>query len=82
MLLIEALRSLGIAPSNTVTPDLLSARLVSPRGCFFTTPTFHYETLRNAGYILANCADRNEVLETVKIIAGGDVQSDCAPLPM
>ena len=51
------------------------AQAVSPRGRFFTTPTFHYETLRNAGYILANCADLGEVLETVKVIAEGDVQS-------
>ena len=51
------------------------AHAVSPRGSFFTTPTFHYETLRNAGYILANCADLGEVLETVKVIDEGDVQS-------
>ena len=48
---------------------------LSPRGRFFATPTFHYETLRNAGYILANCADLGEILETVKVIAEGDVQS-------
>ncbi len=52
-----------------------AAQAASPRGRFFTTPTFHYETLRNAGYILANCADLGEVLETVKVIAEGDVQS-------
>ena len=51
------------------------AQAVSPRGRFFTTPTFHYETLRNAGYIVSNCADLGEVLETVKVIAEGDVQS-------
>jgi dienelactone hydrolase len=48
---------------------------VSPRGRFFANQTFHYETLRNAGYILANCADLGEVLETVKVIAEGDAQS-------
>ena len=48
---------------------------VSPRGHFFANQTFHYETLRNAGYILSNCADLGEVLETVKVITEGDVQS-------
>jgi hypothetical protein len=51
------------------------AQALSPKGRFFTTPTFHYEMLRNAGYILANCADLGEVLKTVKVIAQGDVQS-------
>src|SRR6516162_4488907 len=51
------------------------AQAVIPRGRFFANQTFHYETLRNAGYILANCADLGEVLETVKVIAEGDVQS-------
>jgi len=51
------------------------AQAVSPRGRFFATQTFHYETLRNAGYIVSNCADLGEVLETVKVIAEGDVQS-------
>jgi hypothetical protein len=53
------------------------AQAVSPRGRFFANPTFHYETLRNADYILANCADPGEVLETVKVIGEGDVQSWC-----
>ncbi len=51
------------------------AQAVSPRGRFFANPTFHFETLRNAGYIVSNCADLGEVLETVKVIAEGDVQS-------
>ena len=51
------------------------APVVIPRGRFFANQTFHYETLRNAGYILANCADLGEVLGTVKVIAEGDVQS-------
>ena len=46
-----------------------------PRGLFFSNPTFHFETLRNAGYILSNCADLSEILETVKVIAEGDAQS-------
>src|SRR5215469_11411180 len=46
-----------------------------PKGRFFANQTFHFETLRNAGYILSNCADLSEVLETVKAIAEGDVQS-------
>jgi len=48
---------------------------LSPRGLFFSNPTFHFETLRNAGYILSNCADLSEILETVKVIADGDAQS-------
>jgi hypothetical protein len=51
------------------------AQAVSPRGRFFANQTFHFETLRNAGYILANCTDLGEVLETVKVIAEGDAQS-------
>jgi len=51
------------------------AQAVSPRGRFFADQEFHYETLRNAGYIASNCADLSEVLETVKVITEGDVQS-------
>ncbi|MGB0036812.1 MAG: alpha/beta fold hydrolase [Candidatus Acidiferrales bacterium] len=51
------------------------AQAVSPRGRFFADQTFHFETLRNAGYIASNCAELGEVLETVKVIAEGDVQS-------
>ena len=62
--------------SETKPP--LNAQAVSPRGRFFANPTFHFETLRNAGYILSNCADLGEILETVKAIAEGDAQSWCA----
>ena len=51
------------------------AQAVSPRGFFFANPTFHFETLRNAGYIVSNCADLSEMLETVKIVSEGDIQS-------
>src|SRR5271166_6195238 len=51
------------------------AQSVSPRGCFFATQEFHYQTLRNAGYIASGCAELGEVLETVKVIVEGDVQS-------
>jgi len=51
------------------------APAVSPRGRFFANPTFHFETLRNAGYIISNCADLGEILETVKVISEGDAQS-------
>ncbi len=37
-------------------PEAGPAQAVSPRGRFFATQTFHYEALRNAGYILA-CYD-------------------------
>ena len=46
----------------------------SPRGRFFANQTFHYETLRNAGYILLQCADLGEMLETTKEITEGDLQ--------
>jgi hypothetical protein len=41
---------------------------VSLRGRFFTNQTFHFETLRNAGYALSQCADLGEMLETTKHI--------------
>jgi hypothetical protein len=47
----------------------------SPRGRFFANQTFHYETLRNAGHILSQCADLGEMLETTKQITEGDLQS-------
>ena len=52
-----------------------SPQAFSPRGRFFADPTFHYETLRNAGYIFSQCADLGEVLETTKEITEGDLQS-------
>jgi pimeloyl-ACP methyl ester carboxylesterase len=48
---------------------------VSPRGRFFTNQTFHFETLRNAGYALSQCADLGEILETTKQITEGDLES-------
>ncbi len=59
--------------SATATTD--PAQAVSPRGRFFANQTYHFETLRNAGYILANCADLGEILETVKVITEADAQS-------
>src|SRR3974377_8647 len=51
------------------------AQSLTPRGLFFANPTFHFETLRNAGYIVSNCADLGEIFETVKVISEGDPQS-------
>src|ERR1700752_2264050 len=48
---------------------------ISPRGRFFTDQTFHFETLRNAGYALSQCADLGEMLETTKQITEGDLES-------
>src|ERR1700746_1059131 len=48
---------------------------VSPRGRFFADQTFHFETLRNAGYALSQCADLGEMLETTKQITEGDLES-------
>jgi len=69
-----------VAKGNSMTntsavPDASPAQAVSPIGRFFANQTFHFETLRNAGYIVSNCADLGEVLETVKVITEGDVQS-------
>jgi pimeloyl-ACP methyl ester carboxylesterase len=52
-----------------------TAQAVSPRGRFFANPMFHFETLRNAGYVVSNCADLGEILETVKVISEGDPES-------
>ena len=46
-----------------------------PKGLFFNTQTFHFETLRQSGYIFSNCADLSEILETVKLIAENDTDS-------
>ena len=46
-----------------------------PRGRFFADQTFHFETLRNAGYAFSQCADLGEVLETTKQITEGDLES-------
>ena len=51
------------------------AQAVNLNGRFFTDKTFHFETLRNAGYIFSQCADLSEILETTKLIAEGDVES-------
>ncbi len=59
----------------SAVPEADPAQAMSPRGRFFANQTYHFETLRNAGYILANCADLGEVLETVKVISEGDAQS-------
>src|ERR1700758_3250885 len=48
---------------------------VSPRGRFFADQTFHFETLRNAGYAFSQCADLGEMLETTKQITEGDLES-------
>ena len=68
-LMARAGRSSDAAPAATGP-----TQTVSPRGRFFANPTFHFETLRNAGYILSNCADLGEILETVKVISEGDAQ--------
>ena len=61
--------------NTSAVPEAGPVQAVSPRGRFFANPTFHFETLRNAGYIVSNCSDLSEVLETVKGITEGDAQS-------
>src|SRR5215472_16386633 len=69
-LLAQAAKSIDAAPAATGP-----TQAVSQRGRFFANPAFHFETLRNAGYVASNCADLGEILETVKVIAEGDVES-------
>lgn len=45
-----------------------------PKGRFFGNQTFHFETLRGAGYSQSGGAEIGEILETVKEIAEGDMQ--------
>jgi len=61
--------------NTSAVPEAGPMQAVSPRGRFFANQTFHFETLRNAGYILSNCADLGEILETVKVIDESDVRS-------
>ena len=44
-------------------------------GRFFKNQTFHFETLRATGYVTAGGAEIGEVLETVKTVEEGNVQS-------
>ena len=44
-------------------------------GRFFKNQTFHFEALRALMETTAGCADIGDVLETVKLITDGDVQS-------
>ena len=67
---VPAAQSSEAAPAATGP-----TQAVSQRGRFFANPAFHFETLRNAGYVASNCADLGEILETVKVIAEGDVES-------
>jgi pimeloyl-ACP methyl ester carboxylesterase len=62
--------STSAVPATGETPAVLKGN-----GRFFKNQTYHFETLRNAGYILSGCADLGEVLETVKLITEGDAQS-------
>jgi pimeloyl-ACP methyl ester carboxylesterase len=50
-------------------------RINQGNGRFFDNQTYHYETLRAAGYIPAGGAEIGEILETVKLITEGDAQS-------
>jgi len=62
--------------SNAIETAVAAAKQrVVPRGRSFANQTFQYETVRNAGYILANCADLGEILEAVELIDEGDTES-------
>jgi len=56
-------------PANV--PVALSAQPVSLQGRLFANQTFHFETLRNAEYILSECADLGEILERIQLIPEG-----------
>ena len=60
--------------SASAAPEAGPAQAVSPRGRLFATPTFHYDVWKWPDN-LAICTDLGEVLETVKVIAEGHVQS-------
>jgi len=47
----------------------------SGNGRFFADQTFHFETLRNAGYAFSQCSDLGEVLATTTQIREGDLES-------
>jgi len=51
------------------------AQAFRPRGRFFANQTFHFETLRKAGYAFSQCADLGEMLETTKQITEGDPET-------
>jgi len=61
--------------NERATVEASYVQAVRPRGRFFTDQTFHFETLRNAGYAHAQCADLGEMLETTKQITEGDLES-------
>jgi len=61
--------------NESATLNASPVQAVSPRGRFFADQTFHFETLRNAGYATAQCADLGEMLEATKHITEGDLES-------
>jgi pimeloyl-ACP methyl ester carboxylesterase len=65
-------------PSITLVPGPNAVPQPAMRlgiGRFFVTENFHFQTLRALMEIPAGSADTNEVLETLKLIVDGDVQS-------
>jgi pimeloyl-ACP methyl ester carboxylesterase len=60
---------------NDASAEASAVEALTPRGRFFADQTFHFETLRNAGYALSQCADLGEMLETTKQITEGDLES-------
>jgi pimeloyl-ACP methyl ester carboxylesterase len=58
--------AIATGPAQAVNP---------PKGRFFANQTFHFETLRGAGYIQSGGADIGEVMETVRQITDDDQQS-------
>jgi pimeloyl-ACP methyl ester carboxylesterase len=60
---------------NGASVETNAAVALIQRGRFFADQTFHFETLRNAGYAFSQCADLGEMLETTKQIIEGDLQS-------
>ena len=57
-------------PATAASPEINAAK-----GRFFANQTFHFETLRGAGYIQSGGADIGEVMQTVSRITDSDVQS-------
>ena len=63
--------AIATGPAAAANPQINQV----PKGRFFANQTFHFETLRGAGYTLSGGADIGEVMATVSQIADNDQQS-------
>src|SRR5215470_2122327 len=73
-LMLAVTKTLDTPTTGPIQPTATAPRPMG-NGRFFASQGFHFQTLRALMEIPAGSADTNEVLETVKLIAEGDVQS-------